>query len=348
MRLKDIADHLNGKVHGPGNLEISGPAKIDLAHKGEITFLANPKYKHFISTTKASAIVVDKSAGEISMPHIKVENAYMGFLLLLKIFEPARVKDFEGISSKAEISSSAKIGNNCEIAPFSYIGSNSVIGDGCIIYPGVVILNKVSIGNNTILYPNVSIRERCQLGNNVILHNGVVIGSDGFGFAPHEGSYTKIPQIGNVIIEDNVEIGANTTIDRATLGSTLVKSGVKLDNLVQIAHNCIVKENTVIAAQAGIAGSTEIGKNVTIGGQAGFGGHLKIGDESVIAGQAGVTKDVPQKSILMGMPATPIMQKKRIEASVKHLPENIKKLHQLEAEIVEIKNKIALFEEGND
>ena len=165
--------------------------------------------KHFIQTTQASAIVVDKSAGELSMPHIKVENAYMGFLLLLQIFEPARVKDFDGISSKAEISSSAKIGEDCEIGPLVYIGSNTVIGDRCVLFPGVVILYDVTIGNDTILYPAVSVRERCKIGSNVILHNGVVVGSDGFGFAPHEGSYIKIPQIGNVVIEDNVDIVAN-------------------------------------------------------------------------------------------------------------------------------------------
>lgn len=348
MKLIEIAKHLNGKVYGPESLEISGPSKIDLAKKGEITFLTNPKYKNFVKTTQASAIVIDKNAGEISMPHIMVENAYMGFLLLLKIFEPARIKDFEGISSKAEICSSAKIMENCEIAPFVYIGSNSVIGVGCVIFPGVVILNNVIIGDHTVLYSNVSIRERCEIGSNVIIHNGVVIGSDGFGFVPHDGLYIKIPQIGNVVIEDNVEIGANTTIDRATLGSTVIKKGVKLDNLIQIAHNCIINENTVIAAQTGISGSTEIGKNVTIGGQAGFSGHLKVGDESVIAGQAGVTKDIPKKSILMGMPAMPIMQKKRIEASVKHLPENIKKLHQMEFEVVELKKRIVKIEKGND
>jgi UDP-3-O-[3-hydroxymyristoyl] glucosamine N-acyltransferase len=347
MKLVDIAKHLNGTVHGPDELEINCPAKIDSAKDGEITFLANPKYKHFIKTTKASAIVVDKNSGDISIPHIKVENAYMGFLLLLKVFEPLKVKEF-GVSPKADISPSAKIGNNCEIGPLVYIGSKSVIGDRCCFYPGVVILNDVTIGNDTILYPNVSIRERCNVGSNVILHDGVVIGGDGFGFAPHEGSYIKIPQIGNVIIEDNVEIGANTTIDRATLGSTIIKKGVKLDNLIMIGHNCVINENTVIAAQTGISGSTEIGKNVTIGGQAGFGGHLKVGDESVIAGQAGVTKDIPKKSILMGMPAMPIMQKKRIEASVKHLPENIKKLHKLETEMIELKKKLLEIEKGND
>ncbi len=348
MKLVDIAKLLNGKVYGPNDIEISGPAKIDSAKEGEITFLANPKYKHFLNTTEASAIVVDKSAGEISKPHIKVDNAYMGFLLLLKIFGPARTKEFEGISPKADISASAQIGENCEIGPMVYIGSNTVVGDRCIIFPGTIILHDVTIGSDTLLYPNVSIRERCSIGSNVILHNGVVVGSDGFGFAPHDGSYIKIPQIGNVVIEDNVEIGANTTIDRATLGSTLIKKGVKLDNLVQVAHNCIINENTVIASQTGMAGSAEIGKNVTIGGQAGISGHLKVGDESVIAGRSGVTKDFPEKSIVMGMPAMPIMQKKRIEASVKHLPENIKKLHQLETEIIELKNKLVEIEKGND
>ncbi len=348
MKLNEIAKHLNGEVYGPDDLEIEAPAKIDSAQKGEITFLANPKYKHFVKTTQASAIVVDNNAGEISIPHIKVENAYMGFLLLLEIFEPVRNSGFSGVSSKAQISSSAHIGENCDLAPLVYVGANTVIGDRCIIYPGVVILNDVVIGNNTILYPNVSIRESCKVGSNVIMHNGVVVGSDGFGFAPHDGSNIKIPQIGNVIIEDNVEIGANTTIDRATLGSTIVKKGVKLDNLVQIAHNCVIGDDTVLAAQSGVAGSTELGKNITIGGQVAISGHLKIADESIIAGRAGVIKDIPNKSIVMGMPAIPIMKKKRIEASLKHLPENMKKLHQLETEIAELKKKISEIEKGND
>ncbi len=320
MKLVEIAKRLNGELFGDNNIEITGPAKIDSAGTGDITFLANPKYKHFVKTTQASAIVVDNSAGEVSIPHIKVENAYMGFLLLLKIFEPARNLDFVGISKKAEISPTAKIGVNCNIAPNVYIGSNCTIGKGCLIYPGVVILNDVEIGDNVILYPNVSIRENCKVGNKVILHNGVVVGSDGFGFAPHKKSYIKIPQIGNVIIEDDVEIGSNSTIDRGTVGSTIIKRGVKLDNLVQVAHNCMIGEDTVIAAQSGVAGSGIIGKNVTMGGQVGVGGHLKIGDDSVIAAKAGVTKDTGNKAILMGMSAIPIMQKKRIEASVKHLP----------------------------
>ena len=269
MKLIEIAKHLNGILQGPQDVDILRPAKIEEAGPGEITFISNPRYKHFLETTKASAVIVDQSSGDVRIPHIKVENAYMGFLLLLRLFEPKRGFDFSGISKNAEINETAQIGENTAVGPFVYIGSNSTIGTNCIIYPGVIILNNVSVGDNCIIYPNVSIREQCIVGNNVILQNNVIVGGDGFGFAPYAGKYEKIPQIGNVVIEDDVEIGANTTIDRATVGSTLIKKGAKLDNLVQIAHNCVVGEHTVIAAQAGISGSTIIGNSVTIGGQAG-------------------------------------------------------------------------------
>jgi len=348
MKLIEIAKHLNGILKGPQDVDILRPAKIEEAAPGEITFISNPRYKHFLETTKASAVIVDQSAGDVRIPHILVENAYMGFLLLLRLFEPKRGFDFSGISKNAEIHKTAKIAENSNIGPFVYIGSNSTIGRNCIIYPGVVILNDVSVGENCIIYPNVSIREQCIIGNNVILQNNVVIGGDGFGFAPHAGKYEKIPQIGNVVIEDDVEIGANTTVDRATVGSTVIKKGAKLDNLVQVAHNCVVGEHTVIAAQAGISGSTTIGNSVTIGGQAGLVGHIKIGDGSAIAAQSGITKDVKPKEILFGTPAYPISERKKIEVSIKHLPNAIKRIKQLEGEVVELKNLLNIDQKGND
>lgn len=347
MKLNEIARHLNGTLHGPGEIDIAGPAKVEEAVKGEITFISNPKYKHFLSSTKASAIVVDDNITEqIKLPHIRVKNAYMGFLLLLKIFEPTRGMDIKGISASAVISKGASVGANTSIAPFVFVGSNTKIGTNCKIYPGVTILENVSIGDDCILYPNVTIREYCVIGNRVILQNGVVIGADGFGFAPEQGKYHKIPQIGNVIIKDDVEIGANTTVDRATVGSTIIGKGAKIDNLIMVAHNCTIGENTVIAAQTGIAGSTKIGSNVTIGGQVGINGHINIGDNSIIAAQSGVTKDVKPASVLMGLPAIPIMENKRINVSIRNLPDTMKKISELKKELQELKNLIASQDEG--
>lgn len=337
MKLIEIARHLSGTLNGPEDVEIIQPAKIEQAAKGDITFISNPKYKPFLETTQASAVIVDKSAGEVKIPHIVVNNAYMGFLLLLRIFEPERGLDFSGISNRADIHKSAHIAENTDIGPFVYIGSAASIGEKCKIYPGVVILDNVSLGDNCTIYPNVSIREGCVIGNNVILQDGVVIGGDGFGFAPVNGKYEKIPQIGNVVIEDDVEIGANTTIDRATVGSTVIKKGAKLDNLIQIAHNCVVGEHTVIAAQTGVSGSTEIGNGVTVGGQVGFAGHIKIADGTIIAAQSGIPNDVKTKEVLFGTPAYPIRERKKIEVIIKHLPDTMKRIKQLENEVLELK-----------
>lgn len=348
MKLGELARLLGGTLNGSPDIEISGPAKIEFAQSNEITFVSNKKYKHFLETTKAGAVIVDNTIDQkLEMPHIVVNNAYMGFLMLLRIFEPEPTYDFKEISKQSYISNSAHILKGSDIGPFVYIGKNTHIGKNCTIYPNVTILDNVTIGDNCILYPQVSIREGCKVGNNVILHNGVVIGSDGFGFAPHEGKQVKIPQIGNVVIEDDVELGANTVIDRATIGSTIIKQGVKLDNLIQIAHNCEIGAHTVIAAQSGMSGSTIVGKNVTIAGQVGTNGHLKIGDNAIIAGKSGVTKSVEGNAVYFGLPAVPMMQKKRVDISLRKLPEKIKELNQLKVELKELKQKLDLIEKGN-
>jgi UDP-3-O-[3-hydroxymyristoyl] glucosamine N-acyltransferase len=339
MTLKEISEFLKGELHGSPEVVIHNLAKIEEAEEGEITFLANTKYWHFLETTSASAVIVDKKPDNINIPYILVKNAYLGFVFLLRKFEPFAGYGFIGVSNRAFIEKSVKLGESVAVAPLAYIGENCIIGENTVIYPGVVIMQNSQIGDNCILYPNVSIREHCILGNNVILHNGCVIGSDGFGFAPQGHTYEKVPQMGNVIIEDNVEIQANTTIDRATLGSTIIQKGVKLDNLVQVAHNVKIGENTVVASQTGISGSTEVGANVTIAGQVGVAGHIKIGAKSVIAGQSGVTKNVPEGEVLFGTPAMPMMKKKRVDVSLKHLPELIKKVHQLEKEVIRLKEK---------
>jgi UDP-3-O-[3-hydroxymyristoyl] glucosamine N-acyltransferase len=340
MTLQEIADQIGGKLNGPANLEISGPAKIEEAGSTEITFLSNQKYRKFINETKAAAVLIDKEIDDIKIPYILVENAYVAFVFTLNLFNTDNTAEFSGISSRADIDETAKIGANVSIAPNVYIGPDVTVKDNTVIHPGVVIYNGASVGEDCLIYSNVSIRENCTIGDRVILQNGAVIGSDGFGFAPVGGKYKKIPQLGNVIIEDDVEIGANSTIDRATLGSTVIKNGTKLDNLVQLGHNVIVGENTVIVSQTGIAGSTKIGNHVTISGQVGIAGHIKIGDNVVIAAQSGISKDVAEGSILFGSPALPIMKQKRIDVSMRHLPEMAKRLHSLENEIIELKEKL--------
>jgi len=339
MTLKEIADHLNGSLNGPADLQITGPAKIEDAQPGQITFLSNRKYIKYLSSTKASAVVVDHSIQEVPLPHIRVENAYFAFVFVLKLFEDHQENLFDGISDKAYIHPSADIDQSVQIAPFAYIGANVTIGKNSTIYPSVVIHKNVEIGMDCTLYPGVTIRENCKIKDRVILHNGAVIGSDGFGFAPYQNTYIKIPQLGNVIVEEDVEIGSNTTIDRATLGSTIIKKGTKLDNLVQVAHNVTIGENTVIAAQTGIAGSTEIGNNVTMAGQVGIAGHIKIADGVTLGAKSGVAGDINKKGIMWGSPANPVMKQKRIEVSIRHLPEIEKKVHRLEKEIELLKNK---------
>ncbi len=340
MKLQEIAEAIHGELHGPADLEITGPGKIEEAHAGEITFLANPKYQQYVATTKASAIILERPIEPIKIPYILVPNAYLAFMQILHLFTPEQHDYFEGIAKQAYIHPSAKIDPSVKIAPMAYIGPNVTIAKNTVIYPGVVILKNVKIGENCILYPNVSIREDCVIGNRVILHNGVVIGSDGFGFAPFKGVYHKIPQIGNVVIEDDVEIGANSTIDRATTGSTIIKRGCKIDNLVQIAHNVKVGENTAMAAQTGIAGSAEIGKNVIIAGQVGIVGHIKVHDKAIIAAKTGISKDVPEGQIMFGIPGLPINKQKRIEASMRRLPDLIKRVRELEEELKNLKDAL--------
>ena len=340
MKLKEIAEALNGQLHGPADLEITGPGKIDEAKNGQITFLANPKYQKYNATTRASAIVIDKKIPDLKLPYILVGNAYLAFMQILRLFTPELHEYFSGISEQAVVDQTAKIHPSAKIAPLAYIGPNVQIGKNTVIYPGVVILKNVRIGEDCILYPNVSVREDCVIGNRVILHNGVVVGSDGFGFAPFNGRYHKIPQIGNVIIEDDVEIGANSTIDRATTGSTIIHQGCKFDNLVQIAHNVKVGQNTAIAAQSGIAGSAEVGENVTIAGQVGIVGHIKVHDQVIVAAKSGVSKDVPQGQIVFGIPAMEINKKKRIEASMRHLPDLMKRIRELEKELNALKKAL--------
>jgi UDP-3-O-[3-hydroxymyristoyl] glucosamine N-acyltransferase len=301
-----IAGILNGTVDGDENIAVSKLAKIEEGSKGSLTFLANPKYTHYIYSTQASITIVNNdfvASSDLSTTLIRVENAYKAFSQLLEYYNQVKMNK-TGIENPVFISESAKYGENLYLGAFSYIGENVKIGDNVKIYPNVYIGDNVKVGNNTTLFTGAKIYSETIIGASCVINSGVVIGADGFGFTPNEkGEYHKVPQTGNVILEDNVDVGPGTTIDRATLGSTLIKKGVKLDNQIQIAHNVTIGENTVIAAQTGIAGSTKIGKNCIIGGQVGIAGHITIGNNVKIQAQSGIGRNVKDDETLQGSPA---------------------------------------------
>lgn len=339
LTLAKIAELVNGELVGDGSVKINGVGKIEDAKQGKITFISNPKYAKFIETSNASAIIVGVDFPQSSKPVIRTKNAYFSFLKVLRYFHPQKETLAQGIHPSAVIDESAKIGENTRIGAGVVIGNNSILGKNSVIYPGVVIGPNVVVGDNTVLHANVVLREEVKIGNRVILHSGVVIGSDGFGFAREGEIYHKIPQVGIVIIEDDVEIGSNCSIDRATLGATIIRKGVKLDNLIQVAHNVEIGENTVIAAQTGVSGSTKIGKNSIIGGQVGFVGHIEVGDGVTVAAQSGVSKPLPPNSVFFGYPARPIMQAKREEAALRRLPELLKRISKLESKLDRLSEK---------
>ena len=324
-----IADQINGTVIGDRDIDIFNISKIEEGSKGSLTFLANPKYTEFIYTTKASAAIVSSDfepTEKIELTLIKVKDPYSSFTTILELFDKDLSKR-KGISQLTDIDKSSKISDSSFIGSFSTVGENSVIGEKCIIENQVFIGNNVEIGNGCIIYPGVKILDDTIIGQNCIIHSSTTIGSDGFGFAPNDdGSYKKIPQTGNVVIGDNVEIGSNSTIDRATLGSTIISNGVKLDNQIQVAHNVEIGENTAIAAQSGVAGSTKIGKNCMIGGQVGIIGHIKIGDNVKIQAQAGVTSNIESNSRVTGTPAISYMNYNKSYVHFKNLPEIVKKI----------------------
>jgi UDP-3-O-[3-hydroxymyristoyl] glucosamine N-acyltransferase len=314
---------------------VSAFGKIEEAQEGQLTFLANPKYEEFLYTTHASIAIVNESyelRQAVKPTLIRVADAYTAFAQLLGKYQEMVTQQMKGIQQPSYIAPSAKLGGDVFIGAFCYIGENVKIGKNTKVFPNSFLGDNVQIGDNTIIHPGVKIYHDCIVQNNVILHAGVVIGSDGFGFAPQaDGSFKKVPQIGNVVIENDVEIGANTTIDRATMGSTLIKAGAKLDNLIQIAHNVEVGESTVMAAQAGVSGSTKIGKNVMIGGQAGIVGHIQIADGSRINAQSGVSKSMKEPySTVTGSPAADYSSVLRSQAVFRNLPEMEKRIYELE------------------
>lgn len=338
---KQIAEFIQGHVEGDETVTINTFAKIEEGIPGAITFLANPKYTQYIYETKCSIVLVDESITidkPIKTTIIRVQNARDCVAKLLQLYESMKPKK-QGIDALAFISPKAKIGENVYIGAFVYIGDGVEIGNGSMIYPHATIMDNTILGENCIIYPNVSIYHDCKIGNNVVCHSGSIIGADGFGFAPNPktNSYDKIPQIGIVTIEDNVEIGANTCIDRSTMGSTYLRKGVKLDNLVQIAHNTDIGENTVMSAQVGIAGSTKVGEWCMFGGQVGISGHLKVGNKVFLGAQSGVLSNLKDNQSLMGSPAIEPRKYFKSEVIFQRLPEMYKKLDLLEKEIEELK-----------
>ena len=329
---KEIANILRGTVEGDETVIISSVSKIEEGKDGDLCFLSNSKYNSYLYSCKASIIIVNNNLqleDKVDSTLIRVENSYLAFSQLLNIYNRTS-SNKSGISKKSHISDSTEIGKDCYIAPFVFIGDNVIIGNNVQIHPHCFIGDNVIVKNNTTLFSGVKIYNNCEIGEENFIHAGAIIGSDGFGFnLDKNGNQIKVIHNGNVILEDNVEIGANCTIDKATLGSTIIKTGVKIDNLVQVAHNVIIGENTVIAACVGIAGSTTIGKNCMIGGQAGVSGHLIIGDRVMIQAQSGVMKSVDSDSTVMGMPAINYRDYNKSYVHFKNLPSIIKSLDKL-------------------
>lgn len=339
---EQIANVIGGRVEGNKDAKVHTFAKIEEGTEGAISFLSNPKYTHYLYNTKSSIVIVNEDLElekDVDATLIRVKNAYESIAKLLQIYEASKPKK-TGIAPQAYIAPSAKLGNNCYVGPFAYVGEGADIGDGCQIYPHAVIGDNVKVGTNCIFYPNTTIYQGCKIGNNVTIHAGSVIGADGFGFAPGADGYDKIPQIGIVVIEDNVEIGANTCVDRSTMGATVIHKGVKLDNLVQVAHNVEIGENTVMSAQVGIAGSTKVGSWCMFGGQVGLAGHITIGDKTFLGAQSGVPGSLKGGEELIGTPPMNPRAYFKSQAIFRRLPDMYKDLNDAKKKIEELNEKI--------
>jgi len=341
---KQIATYLGGTIEGDENATVKTFAKIEEGTAGAISFLANPHYTHYLYDTQSSIVLVNKDLQlerAVKATLIRVDNAYEAIAKILTLYQ-STVQKRTGIHPLACIAPTATVGEGCYIGPFAYVGENAVIGKGCQIYAGAIVEERATVGEDCIIYPQVSIYHDCKVGNRVILHSGCVIGADGFGFAPAAEGYEKIPQIGIVTIEDDVEIGANTCIDRSTMGSTFVRRGAKLDNLVQVAHNCEVGSNTVMSAQVGVAGSTKIGEWCMFGGQVGIVGHATIGDRTLCGAQAGIAGSIPKGHVtIQGSPAIDYKNFMRSSIVFKYLPEMRRELEALRKEVEALKAKSA-------
>ncbi|MDR1416222.1 MAG: UDP-3-O-(3-hydroxymyristoyl)glucosamine N-acyltransferase [Prevotellaceae bacterium] len=343
LSAREVAAHLSGEVEGDPDVKISGFARIEQGTQGALCFLANPKYEEYLYKTGASIVVANKTfklRQPVPYTIVWVDDAYRGIATLLDVYATLSVTQKTGRELPTYVSWRAKVGKKCYIGAFAYIAKGAKVGNNVKIFPRVYIGNNATIGDNCILYPGVTVYAGCHVGNNCILHAGAVVGSDGFGFAPDEHKqYKKIPQIGNVVIEDDVELGANTCIDRSTMGSTIIHSGVKLDNLVHIAHNVEIGKNTVMAALTGIAGSSKVGEGCMFGGQSGIIGHLTVGNNVSLTARAGVSSNIKDGETHMGFPNMPIGMYRRSHVVFKNLPDLQKKVLQLEQELNELKHK---------
>jgi UDP-3-O-[3-hydroxymyristoyl] glucosamine N-acyltransferase len=337
--LQEIAQYLGGTVSGDGEIQIGGLATLDDAGEGQLTFLANPKYASKVATTKASAVLLPQGANPQGRNAIFHANPYLAFAKLLTLFYTAPAAP-QGVMAGAFVSDKAQIGANVTVYPGASVGPGVVIGERVTLHPGVVLYPGVVLGDDVTLHANVSIRERCRLGNRVTIHDGTVIGSDGFGYAPDGKSWYKIPQIGIVIIEDDVEIGSNAVMDRAALEVTRIRRGTKIDNLVQIAHNCVIGEDCMIVSQVGISGSTQLGNHVILGGQVGLAGHIKIGDNVMVGAKSGVPGNVEGNQVVSGIPAIPHREWLKSSGLVPRLPEFRKTLSALEKRVAELEKQL--------
>ena len=343
---KQIAEYLGGEIVGDANVTVCTFAKIEEGVPGALSFLSNPKYVHYIYETKSSIVLVNKDfvpEHPISATLVKVDNAYESLAKLLTLYDSMKPKR-KGIDPLAYVAPTAKIGKDVYLAPFSAVGDNAEVGDGTELHPHATVGPRAKVGKNCIMYTNANVYHDCRVGDNCILHSGSVVGADGFGFAPRpDGSYEKIPQIGIAVLEDDVEIGANTCVDRATMGATVVHKGVKLDNLIQIAHNVEVGENTVMASQVGVAGSTKIGRQCVIGGQVGFAGHIHVADGAQIGAQAGIISSLSEKDVetpIIGSPTMPVKQFMRSSAVFRKLPDMLRTINELQREVEQLKKQL--------
>lgn len=338
MKLEKVAALVGGSLRGNGEIEISGVRGVEDAGVGHVTFVAKKKFLALLARSKASAVIVDREI-ESDMAQIITGDPMRAFAKLLDAFHPEAKPD-PHVDSRTGVGRNVKLGENITVYPFVFIGDNVSIGDGTVLHPGVVVGPDCRIGANTVLHPNVTLYRKTILGNHVILHAGVVIGADGFGYAPDEkGESCKIPQVGRVIVEDDVEVGANTCIDRATVGFTTVKRGAKIDNLVQIAHNCTIGEHSILVSQVGIAGSCTLGRHVVLAGQAGLADHVAVGDQAVLTAQSGTFRDVESKDIRGGSPSVPVNAWKKYSALLPQLPQLKRRIKDLEARLNAIEKK---------
>ncbi len=340
LTLKQIAKLVAGEVVGDESVLITGVCGIKEARAGDLTFVANSKYLHLMEQTQASAVIASRDVPAGPRPIIRTDNPSLAFAKLAAVLFPAAQQHPRGISPKAVLGKRVRLGKGVAIQPFVVIEEDVVIGDRSVIYAGSYVGRQARIGNDCLIYPNVSIRERVEMGHRVIIHSGTVIGSDGFGFATVKGVHHKIPQVGMVVIEDDVEIGANVTIDRARFGKTVVGKGTKIDNLVQIAHNVVLGSGCILVAQSGISGSTILGNNVVLAGQAGIVGHITIGDNVIVGAQAGVSKSVPANTSVWGYPAKPLAKAKRINAVLQRLPELYKTIDEMRRRIEDLEKQL--------